>query len=172
MTAFKASLASTLDFLYRNGAIACASSVAWVETQLGLEGHADKVRSLIEPSLYPLPLWLATRLRPPHRISRNKPQDAFVPIGKMWADANLPITTGFHAYQRVFHASNRLAATKPSCVVNQGDVADDSKQFLRQRPDLLLLNPHLLAFVQKGSGVIDNTATSLGFSPLPFSFFE
>lgn len=84
-----------------------------------------------------------------YRISRNKPRDAFVAISQMWADANPPIPADFHAKQRVFYASNRLTATKPSCVVKQDGIVDDSKHVLGQRPDLLLLNPHLLAFVQK-----------------------
>jgi hypothetical protein len=53
MAAFKASFASARVFLYRNGVIAWPSSVAWVDTQLGLEGQGERGRSLMTLGLYP-----------------------------------------------------------------------------------------------------------------------
>lgn len=47
MIAFNASFASARVFLYRKGVMVWPSSVARVDTQFGLEGHARRVRSFV-----------------------------------------------------------------------------------------------------------------------------
>ena len=46
-----------------------------------------------------------------HRFGWNEPRHAFVPTGQMRTDTNLTLTADFHAYLRMFHASNYLAVT-------------------------------------------------------------
>lgn len=73
MIAFNASFASARVFLYRKGVMVWPSSVACVDTQLGLEGQGERVFSLITSGLY-APWQLAASDTITYRLVRHRYQ--------------------------------------------------------------------------------------------------